>query len=93
MPSIASRELPGDLALLRVAEVEAVGEPERLAAGAGDVPRRLEHGGRAAGARVERADPAGAVERDGEAAERGPSRSTAASSPGRRTVREPTRWS
>ena len=51
-------ELPGDLALLGVAEVEAVGEPERLAAGAGDVARRLEHGERAACSRLERADPA-----------------------------------
>ena len=63
-------ELPGDLGLLRVAEVEAVGEPERLAAGAGDVARRLEHGERAAGARCERGDPAGPVERDGEPAQR-----------------------
>ena len=36
------RELPADLGLLRVAEVEAVGEPDRLAAGAGDVQRRAE---------------------------------------------------
>ena len=63
-------ELPRDLALLRVAEVEAVGQPERLAAGAGDVPRRLEHGERAAGARCEAGDPARPVERDGEPAER-----------------------
>ena len=38
------RELPADLGLLRVAEVEAVGEAERLAAGARDVPRGLEDG-------------------------------------------------
>ena len=61
-------ELPGDRALLRVAEVEAVGEAERLGAGAGDVPRRLEHGQLAARARVEPAHPAGAVERQREAA-------------------------
>ena len=46
-------QLPGDLRLLGVAEVEAVGDRERLAAGAGDVARRLEHGQRAAGVRVE----------------------------------------
>ena len=65
-------ELPGDRALLRVAEVEAVGEAERLGAGAGDVPRRLEHCEPAAGARIEPPHPAGAVERDGEAAVAGP---------------------
>ena len=51
-----------------VAEVEAVGEAERLAAGTGDVARRLEHGERAAGERVERGDPSLPVERDREAA-------------------------
>ena len=65
-------ELPADLGLLRVAEVEAVGEPERLAAGTGDVPRGLEDRRGAARERVERADPAGAVEREGEAAVRRP---------------------
>ena len=44
-------ELPADLGLLGVAEVEAVGEAERLAAGAGDVARRLEDRGCAAGER------------------------------------------
>src|SRR4029453_467594 len=38
------RQLPADLGLLRVAEVEAVGERERLASGAGDVARRVPHG-------------------------------------------------
>ena len=61
-------ELPRDRALLRVAEVEAVGQADRLGAGAGDVPRRLEHRQPAAGARVETPHPAGAVERDGETA-------------------------
>ena len=51
-------ELPADLRLLRVAEVEAVGERERLAADARDVARRLENGELAADARVERADAA-----------------------------------
>ena len=31
-------ELPADLGFLGIAEVEAIGERERLAAGAGDVP-------------------------------------------------------
>ena len=65
-------ELPGDLRLLRVPEVQAVGDRERLAAGARDVARRLEHGERTAGVGVEPGDPAGAVEADGEAAKRGP---------------------
>ena len=65
-------QLPGDLRLLGVAEVEAVGDRERLAAGAGDVARRLEHGQRAAGVRVEPGDAARAVEADGEPSVRGP---------------------
>src|SRR5262249_34989344 len=36
-------ELPGDLALLRVAEVQAVGQSDRLATRTGDVARRLEY--------------------------------------------------
>ena len=63
-------ELPADLRLLGVAEVEAVGEAERLAACAGDVPRGFEDRGRATGERIERADAAGAVEREREPAER-----------------------
>ena len=46
-------ELPRDLALLRVAEVETVRQPDRLGPGAGDVPRRLEHGERPARTRPE----------------------------------------
>ena len=38
-----ARELPGDVRLLRVAEVEAVREPERLGADAGEVGGALEH--------------------------------------------------
>ena len=38
------RELPADLRLLRVAEVQAVGERERLAAGARDVERGVHDG-------------------------------------------------
>ena len=53
MPSIASASSHAISRLLGVAEVEAVGDRERLAAGAGDVARRLEHGERAAGVRVE----------------------------------------
>ena len=61
------RELPADLGLLGVAEVEAVGEGERLAAGAGDVERGLHHGRPAGLERVAAAE-RGAVERDGDAA-------------------------
>ena len=61
-------ELPADLRLLGVAEVEAVGEAERLAADARDVAGGLEHGELAAEARVERAEPALAVERERQAA-------------------------
>ena len=61
-------ELPGDLALLGVAEVEAVGQPDRLGAGAGDVPRRLEHSERAARAGPQPSHAALAVERDCEPA-------------------------
>ena len=64
-------ELPGDLRLLRVSEVEAVGQRERAAAGTGDVARGLEDGERAAGTGIEKGEPAGAVERHGDAPERG----------------------
>ena len=85
-------QLPADLGLLRVAEVQAVGKPERLAAGAGDVARGAEHGQGAGAERIALASRR-PVERDGEAAVRRVRRRTAASSPGRRTVREPTSWS
>ena len=87
-------QLPGDLGPLRIAEVEAVGDGERPAAGAGDVSRRLEDGERAAGPRVERGEraPRRRARPPGRACD-GRRRRTAASSPGRRTVREPTRWS
>ena len=65
-------ELPGDLGLLGVPEVQAVREPERLAAHARDVPRRLENRQRPAEEGVEARDAALAVERDGEPPERGP---------------------
>ena len=61
-------ELPADLRLLGVAEVEAVGEAERLAADARDVARGLEDRELAAEARVERAEAALAVERQREPA-------------------------
>src|SRR6185312_2258843 len=49
-------ELPADLRLLGVAEVEAVGQRERLAAGAGDVARRAVHRLTAGFARVAAAE-------------------------------------
>ena len=84
-------ELPRDLRLLGAAEVEAVGERERFAAGARDVQRRVENGARSR-PRRDRAR-RGAARRARRRARAPSSRSTAASSPGRRTVREPTRWS
>ena len=72
MPSIACGELPPDLGLLRVAEVEAVREADRLAADARDVPRRLEHRERAAREGIEPRDATLAVERDRKAAHRRP---------------------
>ena len=64
-------ELPADLGLLRIAEVEAVGEAERLAADAGDVAGRLEDRQLAAEAGIERADAALPVERQREPPPRG----------------------
>src|SRR5581483_12099825 len=61
------RELPPDLGLLRVAEVEAVGERERLASGAGDVHGGVEHRAPARLARVAAAERR-AVERDRDSA-------------------------
>ena len=66
------RELPGDLGLLRVAEVEAVREADRLASGAGDVARRLENRERAAEPRIEPRDPPLPVEAQREASHRRP---------------------
>ena len=54
-------ELEEHLGLLRVAEVEAVGDAERPRAGAGDVARRLGHGGLAALVGIERDEPGVAV--------------------------------
>jgi hypothetical protein len=85
------RELPRDLRLLRVAEVEAVGEPSgsppahatlRAAPTRPPPPRERV-------ALAERRP----CERDGEPAQRRPQPQHRASSPGRRTVREPTSWS
>ena len=64
-------QLPADLGLLRVAEVEAVGQRERLAAGAGDVARRAEHRRAPGLARVAAAERR-PVERDREPAPRRP---------------------
>src|SRR5205814_34370 len=60
-------ELPPDLGLLRVAEVEAIGESERLAAGTGDVQRSFHHC-RPAGLERVTAPERRAVQRDGDAA-------------------------
>ena len=61
-------ELPGDLLLLGIPEVEAIRCRERTTACARDVSRRFESCERAARARVERGDPPSTVERDREAA-------------------------
>ena len=63
-----ARELPGDVRLLRVAEVEAVGQPERLGADAGEVGRALEHGLDRAAVGVAGDAAAVAVDRDGDRA-------------------------
>ncbi len=65
-------ELPGDLALLGVAEVEAIGQPDRLGAGAGNVAHRLEHGELPACAGPQATHTTLAVERDREPAVTGP---------------------
>jgi hypothetical protein len=61
-------QLPRDLGLLGIAEVEAIGEADGLAAGARDVARSLEHREGASGARLETRLPALAVERNREPA-------------------------
>src|SRR5439155_7483196 len=63
------RKLPADLRLLRVAEVEAVREADRLARRARDVARSLEDGGLAAREGVEPRDPTLTVEGECEAAD------------------------
>jgi hypothetical protein len=55
-------ELPGDLGLLRVSEVEAVGERERPPARAGHVARGLENRLHSSRPRVERRNAPGAVQ-------------------------------
>jgi hypothetical protein len=65
------RELPGDLGLLRVPEVEAVRDRKRPSARTGDVSRGFEDCELPAGAWIKRGEPAGAVQRDREPAERG----------------------
>ena len=62
-PGHRARELPCDVGLLRVAEVQAVGEPERLGADAGEVGRALEHRLDRAVVRVDRHAAAVAVDR------------------------------
>ena len=57
-PQARLLELPHDLRALRVAEVQAVGDRERLASDARDVARRFRHGVRRAETRIEVA-PAG----------------------------------
>ena len=87
------RELVRDLRLLGIAEVEAVGEADRLTAGARDVARGARASpGRPRGSR--RVSPgAGPCSATASPRSDGRRRRTAASRPGRRTVREPTRWS
>ena len=85
-------ELPGDLRPLGVAEVQAVGEPEWLGAGAGDVRGALYTalGGAATGSRRR----AGRFRRRARSPTPSGRTSTAASaSSGRRTVRDCTSWS
>ena len=67
IPSIACSSSQAIAGLLRAAEVEAVGERERLAAGAGDVQRGAEDRAVAGRERVALAERR-AVERDGDAA-------------------------
>ena len=84
-------ELPRDGGLLRVAEVEAVGQAERLGADAGQVLRALEH-------RLDRADVRVAGDAAAVAVDRGRDRVAGlgkledggVGASGRRTVREPT---
>src|SRR5262249_57214299 len=66
------RQLPADLGLFGIAEVEAIGEADRLAAGAGHVPRCLQHCERTAGPRIERRHPSLSVECQCETAVRRP---------------------
>ena len=70
-PGDRARELPGDVRLLGVAEVQAVGEPERLGADAGEVRGALEHGLDRAPVRVGGDPPAVAVDRDRDRGPRG----------------------
>ena len=65
------RELVRDLGLLGIAEVEAVGQADRLAAGARDVARRAEHGLHARRERIALARPR-PLQRHGEPAQRRP---------------------
>ncbi len=65
-------QLPGDLGPLRIAKVETVGDGERLTARARDVPGGFEDCGGPARVWIEAANPAGAIERDREAAKRRP---------------------
>ena len=64
MPSTASHHLPGDVRLLGVAEVQAVGQPQRRRADAGEVGRALEHRLGRPGARVAGDPTPVAVDRD-----------------------------
>ena len=71
MPSIASASSQPISGFSGLPKLRQSVIAERLAADAGDVAGGLEDGERPAGERVERAEPAGAVERDGEASVRG----------------------
>jgi hypothetical protein len=59
-------ELPGDVRLLRVAEVEAVGQAERLGSHTGQVLRALEHGFYRAGVGIAGDAAPVAVDRNGD---------------------------
>ena len=62
------RELPHDVRLFGIAEVQAVGGADRSGAGAGHVARGFRHGMHGAQARIEIAPASVAIERHGQAA-------------------------
>ena len=68
MPSMVWAELPHDVRLLGIAEVQAIGRRDRRRAGAGHVARRLGHGVHRAQLGIEIAPAAVAVERHRQAA-------------------------
>ena len=81
-------QLPGDVGLLGVAEVEVVGRPQRLGADAGEVGGALEHGRDRAAARVGGDPAAVAVDATARALPSSSARTAASACSGRRTVRD-----